>query len=171
MQDLPFETLTQFVALGLTLVAGWFLGLASAPGGRKWRERYYDEELSNAGYRDRSETDLREANRRIRDLEAENARLRADAPIVAPAVEAEPVREGHSNAALAGAAIAGATAGAVAVHAAHEHQEEPARSEPVAADHAEPAIANGSHADAEHAKIAHESHGDAQPAPSDTHHH
>lgn len=168
MQDLPFQTLTQFAALGLTLIAGWLLGLASASGGRKWRERYYDEEMSNAGYRDRAETDLRDAAKRIRDLEAENASLRSAAPVVEP----EPVREeGHSNAALAGAAIAGAAAGAVAVHAAHEHHDEAVRAEPVAADHAEPAIANGSHEHIEPATIAHESQGDAHQAPADPHQH
>ena len=170
MQDLPFQTLTQFAALGLTLIAGWFLGLASASGGRKWRERYYDEEMSNAGYRDRAEADLRDAARRIRDLEAENARLKAAAPAPAP----EPVKdEGHSTAALAGAAIAGAAAGAVAAHAAHEHHE---AAEPVAAAHAEPAEpAHAAPAEPVHAEPAaapaHEPHGDAHHAPADAHHH
>lgn len=80
MHALPFETLNQFVALGLTLVGGWFLGLASRSGGAKWRERYQDEALEHAGYRDRAEHDLRDAHRKIRDLQAENARLAAAAP-------------------------------------------------------------------------------------------
>jgi hypothetical protein len=153
MDDLPFQTITQFVALGLTLIAGWFLGLASSSGGRKWRERYYDEELNSAGYRDRAETDLRDAARRIRDLEEENARLRAasvaapeapiaaaaPAPVVAPPpAPAEP--EGHSTATVVGAAVAGAVAGAAVTHAV-EHREpspaaeaRPAYAEPVQAD-------------------------------------
>lgn len=162
MQDLPFETLTQFVALGLTLVAGWFLGLASASGGRKWRERYQDVEMEHAGYRDSAEADLRDSARRIRELQAENASLRAGAPAPAPepAHVDEPVHErrGHSTAALAGAAVAGAAAGAVATHAAHEHHDDHAHAEPVAAAHAEPAV-------------THDSREDAHPAPADAHRH
>ena len=147
MPDLPFQTITQFVALGLTLIAGWFLGLASSSGGRKWRERYYDEELNSAGYRDRAETDLRDAARRIRELEDENARLRAasvaapevaapviaPAPVVAPApilapapppAPAEP--EGHSTATVVGAALAGAVAGAAVTHAVEQREPSPA---------------------------------------------
>ena len=166
MQELPFQTLTQFAALGLTLIAGWFLGLASTSGGRKWRDRFYDEEINNAGYRDRAESDLRDAARRIRDLEAENARLRAAAPVVV-AESAEPVREeGHSTAALAGAAIAGAAAGAIATHAV-EHHDAPAPAEPIAA---EPVIAHGDAGHAEPAAPAHDTQGDAS-APADAHHH
>jgi predicted flap endonuclease-1-like 5' DNA nuclease len=75
MPDLPFQTMTQFAALGLTLVAGWLLGLASSSGGRKWRERYMEQDVENAGYRDRAENDLRDNARRIRDLEVERDRL------------------------------------------------------------------------------------------------
>lgn len=94
MQDLPFQTPTEFVALALTLIAGWFFGLASAPGGRKWKERYQDEEVASAAYRHQAETDLKEANRRIRELEQERDALRADldraeaAPAEAPAAAA-----------------------------------------------------------------------------------
>lgn len=142
MDDLPFQTVTQFVALGLTLIAGWFLGLASSSGGRKWRERYRDEELSSAGYRDRAETDLRDAAKRIRDLEDENARLRAAtvaapevplqaaAPVVSePAIAPAPVRaepEGHSTATVVGAAVAGAVAGAAVTHAVETREPSPA---------------------------------------------
>ena len=38
-----FHTPTQFAVLALLLVAGWFFGLASHPGGRKWRTRYEEE--------------------------------------------------------------------------------------------------------------------------------
>lgn len=172
MQDLPFQTLTQFAALGITLVAGWFLGLASSSGGRRWRNLYEEEEQGNIAYRDETAESLRVSARRIRDLEAENAKLRAGAPVEG---------EGHSTAALAGAAIAGAAAGAVATHAAHEHHAEPAvvyhaepvHVAPVAADHAEPAIAHGDHgAHAEPAiAAAHDSHGDDHHAPADAHHH
>ena len=80
---LPFETATQFAALGLTLVGGWFLGLASRSGGAKWRERYQDEELEHARYRD-------EAEERIRALQAELATARRQAPTPAPVVEDAP---------------------------------------------------------------------------------
>ena len=88
MQQLPFETWTQLTALALTLVAGWLLGLASAPAGRKWRERYHDEEMEHATYRDRAEGQAREQGRRVKELEAEVARLKRDggpAPVAAPA--------------------------------------------------------------------------------------
>jgi hypothetical protein len=123
MHDLPFQTITQVAGLGLTLIAGWFLGLASHGGGRKWRERLEEAETENAGYRDRAESDLRDAARRIRDLEAENARLKAaaPAPVPAPAPAAEP--EGHSTATMAAAAAIGAVAGAAVTHAAEAHAE------------------------------------------------
>jgi predicted flap endonuclease-1-like 5' DNA nuclease len=81
MQDLPFTTPTQIAALVLTLIAGWLFGLASASGGRRWRERYQDEVLT----RGRAEAELKEANRRIRELEAERDRLPAAVPAT-PAV-------------------------------------------------------------------------------------
>ena len=34
-----FSTPTQYAVLALLFVGGWLLGLASHPGGRKWRER------------------------------------------------------------------------------------------------------------------------------------
>ncbi|MFS2110507.1 hypothetical protein ACCC88_12510 [Sphingomonas sp. Sphisp140] len=80
---LPFETATQFAALGLTLVAGWFLGLASRSGGAKWRERYQDEELEHARYRD-------EAEERIRALQAEVKTLRSQVPAAAPVADDKP---------------------------------------------------------------------------------
>ena len=73
-----FQTPTQFVVLLLLLVVGWLFGLASHPGGRKWRSAYDDERLSHAGYRDDAEEQLKAGDRRIADLESENARLRAD---------------------------------------------------------------------------------------------
>lgn len=163
MHDLPFQTFTQLAALGLTLIAGWFLGLASTSGGRKWRERLEEEEVENAGYRDRAESDLRDAARRIRDLEAENSKLRAAAaPTPAPAVEPE----GHSAATVAAAAVAGAAAGAAVTHAADAHVEaaptepapppaaeavaEPGTIEPAPA-HAEPAQPEAAGAGISHA--------------------
>ncbi|NYT42980.1 hypothetical protein HZY97_19555 [Sphingomonas sp. R-74633] len=166
MHDLPFQTITQFAGLGLTLIAGWFLGLASHSGGRKWRERYFEEDMENAGYRDRAESDLREAGRRIRDLEAENAKLKAGAPVAAPAES-----EGHSTATVAAAAVAGAVAGAVVTHAVEEHHAEPAHAEPAhvepapaAVAHTEPAPAEVAHAEPAHAEVAHVEPVHAEPA-------
>ncbi|MBO9711340.1 hypothetical protein [Sphingomonas sp.] len=97
MQDLPFQTLTQWVALALTLIGGWFLGLGSASAGKRWREQFEDEEVAHASYRHQAELDLKEANRRIRELEAECETLRkqaesaaAAAPVAAAAVAAAP---------------------------------------------------------------------------------
>ncbi|HWU94393.1 MAG TPA: hypothetical protein VN029_02275, partial [Sphingomonas sp.] len=59
MDNLPFHTITQLAALGLTLIGGWFLGLASHGGGRKWRARLEEAEIDNAGYRDRRERPAR----------------------------------------------------------------------------------------------------------------
>ncbi|RYY25727.1 MAG: hypothetical protein EOP62_12775 [Sphingomonadales bacterium] len=82
--DLPYQTLTQFAGLGLTLLAGWFLGLATAPGGGKWRDRFHDVEVEHARYRDEAEADIRAKTKRIRELES-----LARAPAVAAAA-AEP---------------------------------------------------------------------------------
>jgi predicted flap endonuclease-1-like 5' DNA nuclease len=81
--QLPFDTPTEFIALALVLIAGWFLGLASRSGGRKWRARAQEAE------RERDE-----ARRRIATLETENAELTrrasADRPAVAPAADPTP---------------------------------------------------------------------------------
>ncbi|MET0307246.1 MAG: hypothetical protein ABW023_00940 [Sphingomonas sp.] len=90
MQDLPFTTPTQFVALVLTLIAGWALGLASSSGGKRWRERYQDEQAA----RTRADTALKEANQRIRELEAERGRLRGAAGVVPAAAATEPAWRG-----------------------------------------------------------------------------
>lgn len=70
MDPLPYQTITQFAGLGLMLLAGWFLGLATAPGGGKWRDRFHDEEAAHARYRDETTDELRMKARRIRELEA-----------------------------------------------------------------------------------------------------
>ncbi|AIT05974.1 hypothetical protein MC45_05690 [Sphingomonas taxi] len=88
-----FTTTTQFVALALCLVAGWFFGLASHGGGRKWKTRYADEREAHAGYRKQGDAALVDANRRIAELERENDRLaRAGetVPVAAAPVAAAP---------------------------------------------------------------------------------
>ena len=82
-----FTTPTQFAALALALLAGWLFGLASHPGGRKWKTRYAAERDAHAGYRRDADTRVAEANRRIAALEAENARLAKAQPVAVPVAE------------------------------------------------------------------------------------
>lgn len=63
-----FTTATEWAALALTLLGGWLLGLASHPGGRKWRDRYNAERDAHAAYR-------RDMEGRFRDHDADRGRL------------------------------------------------------------------------------------------------
>ena len=96
-----FTTPTQFIVLALALVGGWLLGLASHPGGRKWRDRYATEREAHAAARREADTKLTASNRltadarrgtndrliqanaRIAELERDNARLAKAPPIAA----------------------------------------------------------------------------------------
>ena len=71
-----FTTSTQFAVLALCLLAGWVFGLASHPGGRKWKERLRTAEAEHAAYR-------KDAEARITAAEAERARLAKAAPVTA----------------------------------------------------------------------------------------
>jgi hypothetical protein len=90
-------TITQWAILALVFVAGWLLGLASHPGGRKWRERYAAEREAHAVARKdadarvaaaKADADARiaAAETRHRDLERDHARLSAAAPVTAATV-------------------------------------------------------------------------------------
>ena len=82
-----FTTTTQFAALALCLIAGWFFGLASSSGGKKWKARYAAEREAHGTYRKQGDTSLAAANARVADLERENARLTEAAqarPVAAP---------------------------------------------------------------------------------------
>lgn len=81
-----FSTPTQWVALAVALVAGWLFGLASHPGGRKWKQRYADEREVHAANRKEFDGRLGEANARIKELERENARLARAAPVTAATI-------------------------------------------------------------------------------------
>ena len=70
----------------LLLVAGWLLGLASHPGGRKWKERYAAERDAHGGNRKEAERRLADADARIAELERENARLARTAPVTAQTI-------------------------------------------------------------------------------------
>lgn len=82
-----FTTSTEWAALGFMLVAGWFFGLASSSGGKKWKRQLEDAELNYASARDRDETELREAQDRVRELERQ-LRDSRQAPSTAPVVAA-----------------------------------------------------------------------------------
>lgn len=78
-----FTTPTQFAVLGLVLVAGWLLGLASHPGGGKWKQRYAAERDAHATHRKDVEARLAAAETRNAELEREQERLRTATPVVA----------------------------------------------------------------------------------------
>ncbi|MCA1198221.1 hypothetical protein K9B35_09605 [Sphingomonas sp. R647] len=82
-----FTTPTEWAALGFTLIAGWFFGLASSSGGKKWKRQLEDAELNYASARDRDDAELRAAQDRIRELERELRDARP-APSAAPVVAA-----------------------------------------------------------------------------------
>ena len=81
-----FSTPTQFLVLAMVLVAGWLFGLASHPGGRKWRDRYAAERDAHAGNRRAAEQTHAADKTRIAELESENARLVRAAPVTAATV-------------------------------------------------------------------------------------
>ena len=66
-----FTTTTQWVAVAVALIAGWLFGLASHPGGRKWKARYIAERDAHAA-----------TTRRATDLERDNTRLARTTPVV-----------------------------------------------------------------------------------------
>ena len=79
-------TTTQWAIVALVFVAGWLLGLASHPGGRKWRERYAAERDAHATYRRDADARVAAAEERHRMLERDHARLASAEPVaVAPA--------------------------------------------------------------------------------------
>lgn len=74
-----FSTPTQFAVLALCLIAGWIFGLATAPGGRRNRERLREVEAEHAIYR-------KDAEARIRAAEADRDRLVRASPVAAQMV-------------------------------------------------------------------------------------
>lgn len=80
-----FTNVTQLAVLGLVLILGVVLGLLMAPKGTRWRRQYEAERDAHAAYRTDTDAKWRErdaltTNRDayVRDLEAENARLKAE---------------------------------------------------------------------------------------------
>lgn len=88
-----FTTTAQFVVLALALVAGWFFGLASHPGGRKWKERYRTLEAEHQAYREEQARELKARDERIREVEAERDRIAKASPVAANTVTGRPVTE------------------------------------------------------------------------------
>jgi len=86
-----FSTPTQFAVLALLFVAGWLFGLASHPGGRKWKERYAAERDAHAANRRAAETSVAAANQRVAELERENARLAKAVPVTASTIQSDRV--------------------------------------------------------------------------------
>ncbi|MGO4862237.1 hypothetical protein ACTP2L_01330, partial [Campylobacter jejuni] len=63
-----FQTPTQFAVLALVLLAGWFFGLASSSGGRKWKQRFRDEEAAHKAYRAEVASDLKTRDARLQEV-------------------------------------------------------------------------------------------------------
>ncbi len=79
-----FTTPTQYIAVAIALIAGWLFGLASHPGGKKWKTRYAAERDAHAA-----------TNKRLAELERENARLVKERPVVEERVVERPVMGGE----------------------------------------------------------------------------
>ena len=85
-----FSTPTQFAALALVFVAGWLFGLASHPGGKKWKARYLAERDAHAAVKKDGDVRAAAAEKRAVEAERENARLVKDveaARVAAPVVQ------------------------------------------------------------------------------------
>ncbi|HEU0044052.1 hypothetical protein [Sphingomonas sp.] len=79
-------TITEWAIVALVFVAGWLLGLASHPGGRKWRERYAAERDAHAAYRRDADARVTAAETRHRELERDHDRVVAATPVAATPV-------------------------------------------------------------------------------------
>ncbi len=82
-----FSTPTQFAVLALLFIAGWLFGLASHPGGRKWKTRYLAERDAHVLARKDRDGRMTTADARIAELERENARLAKAQTVVAPVAQ------------------------------------------------------------------------------------
>ncbi len=101
-----FSTPTQFAALALVFVAGWLFGLASHPGGKKWKARYLAERDAHASVKKDGDVRAAAAEKRAVEAERENARLVKDieaARVAAPVVERAPIVDTSRTGALSSA--------------------------------------------------------------------
>lgn len=62
-------TTNQWIIIGLVLVLGWLLGLASRSGGRRWKRAYHEERDAHAAYRRDNDLRIEAANARIAELD------------------------------------------------------------------------------------------------------
>ena len=76
-----FTTSSQLIVLLLLFFGGLVLGLGLRSGGKKWRKRFADESGNYAQFRRDADAKLRDANRRVAELERENAELRKVQPV------------------------------------------------------------------------------------------
>lgn len=58
----------QWAILGLVLVLGWLLGLASRSGAAKWKRAYHQERDAHVAYRAESDARIKASNERIAEL-------------------------------------------------------------------------------------------------------
>lgn len=70
---MPFTSSFGWVLLAAALAAGWLLGAATSPEGRRWRKRYREREVIIAKYRREMEKALVKARERVRQLERDAA--------------------------------------------------------------------------------------------------
>jgi len=68
---MPFTSPFGWVLLVAALAAGWLLGAATSPAGRKWQKRFREREVIIAKYRREMEKALVKARDRVRKLEQE----------------------------------------------------------------------------------------------------
>ena len=81
-----FTTPTQFAVLALCLIAGWLFGLATAPGGKRAKEKLREVEAEYAAYR-------KDAEARIKAAEADRDRIARAAPVTASTMGVQPQDE------------------------------------------------------------------------------
>lgn len=62
-------TTNQWIIIGLVLILGWLLGLASRSGAGRWKRAYREERDAHQAYRRENEERIRAANERIAELD------------------------------------------------------------------------------------------------------
>ncbi|MBW4331502.1 hypothetical protein KY084_11550 [Stakelama sp. CBK3Z-3] len=98
MNGFIFHTPTQIVILVLVLVAGWLFGLASHPGGRRWKQRYRDLELKTRRYHEERDAELAARDREIAELRAQRdaameGTVQTRRPVTDPVIVDPTIRE------------------------------------------------------------------------------
>ncbi|ODP36877.1 hypothetical protein [Sphingomonas turrisvirgatae] len=68
---MPFASPLGWLIVVLALVAGWVIGAATSPAGRKWHKRFREREVIIAKYKREMEKALVKARERVRQLEDE----------------------------------------------------------------------------------------------------